>query len=238
VTEQEWMTCNDPGPMLDFLQGKATDRKMRLFAVACCRRVWYLLSDERSRSAVHAAEHYADGLTTPAELTAAQRQAMLAYIDGTDAFYGLRTDITRPHSTAPHAAALHAADAPPIYMKPAADSAAYSVFKPHSFPYPEAEATAAVAPERVAQAVLIRDIFGPLPFRPVTVHPDVLAWNDRLVVRLAQSIYEERRWGDMPILGDALLDAGCDNEEVMVHCRAGGEHVRGCWVVDLLLGKS
>ena len=76
------------------------------------------------------------------------------------------------------------------------------------------------------------------PFRLVTLAPSVLAWNDRLVVRLAQAIYEERRWGDMPILGDALLDAGCDNDEVVAHCRAGGEHVRGCWVIDLLLDKE
>jgi hypothetical protein len=94
------------------------------------------------------------------------------------------------------------------------------------------------SPERADQATLLRDIFGPLPFRPVTVHPAVLAWNDRLVVRLAGAIYEERRWGDMPILHDALLDAGCDNEEVLAHCRAGGEHGRGCWVLDLCLGKQ
>jgi hypothetical protein len=84
----------------------------------------------------------------------------------------------------------------------------------------------------------LHDIFGPLPFRPVTIHPGILAWNDWLVVRLAGAIYEERRWWDMPILGDALLDAGCDNEEVLAHCWAGGEHIRGCWVVDLCLGKS
>jgi hypothetical protein len=98
----------------------------------------------------------------------------------------------------------------------------------------------AAAEEVVAagQAAVLRDISGPLPFRPVTISPDVRAWNDRLVVRLAKAIYDARRWGDMPLLGDALLDAGCDNEEVLAHCRAGGEHVRGCWVVDLLLGKS
>ena len=84
----------------------------------------------------------------------------------------------------------------------------------------------------------LRDIVGPLPFRPVTVHPDVLAWGDRTVPRLAQAIYDERRWGDMPILGDALLDAGCDNDEVVAHCRDGQEHVRGCWVLDLCLGKQ
>jgi hypothetical protein len=92
--------------------------------------------------------------------------------------------------------------------------------------------------ERAAQCVLLRDLFGPFPLHPVTVQPDVLAWNGRLVVRLAQAIYDERRWGDMPLLGDALLDAGCDNEEVLAHCRAGGEHIRGCWVLDLCLGRG
>jgi hypothetical protein len=92
--------------------------------------------------------------------------------------------------------------------------------------------------EQTGQSNLLRDMFGPLPFRPVTVHPHVLGWNDRLVVRLAQNIYDQRRWGDMPILGDALLDAGCDNEEVVAHCRAGNEHVRGCYVLDILLGKE
>jgi hypothetical protein len=91
--------------------------------------------------------------------------------------------------------------------------------------------------EKKAQADLVRDIIGNPRF-PVAIDPAVLAWNDRLVVRLAQAIYDERRWVDMPLLGDALLDAGCDGEQVLAHCRAGGEHVRGCWVVDLLLGKE
>jgi hypothetical protein len=92
--------------------------------------------------------------------------------------------------------------------------------------------------ERRAQCQLLLDIFGSLPFRPVTIDPSVLAWNDGLVPRLAQAIYEERRWGDMPVLGDALLHVGCDSDEVVAHCRAGGEHVRGCWVLDLCLGKD
>jgi hypothetical protein len=95
-----------------------------------------------------------------------------------------------------------------------------------------------MAATRQLHSNLLRDIFGPLPFRPVTIDPSVLAWNDRLVVRLAQAIYDERRWGDLPLLGDALMDAGCDEDEVLAHCRSSGEHVRGCWVVDVLLGKG
>src|SRR5262249_49484390 len=88
-------------------------------------------------------------------------------------------------------------------------------------------------------AALLREIFGLLPLRQVAVHPDLLAWNDRLVVRLAQSIYDGRRWGDLPLLGDALLDAGCDDEQLLSHAREqGAVHTRGCCLIDLLLGKE
>ena len=63
-------------------------------------------------------------------------------------------------------------------------------------------------------------------------------WNDGTVHRVAQAIYDERAFERMPILADALEDAGCDNADILNHCRNGGEHVRGCWVIDLLLGKS
>lgn len=66
----------------------------------------------------------------------------------------------------------------------------------------------------------------------------ILAWNDGTVPRMAQSIYEERAFDRMPILADALEEAGCDNEAILQHCRGGGPHVRGCWVLDLLLGKE
>jgi hypothetical protein len=239
MTKSEWLACTDPREMLEALQagGLLSERKARLFAVACCRRIWHLLSDERSRSAVLVAERYADGLATLSELAAAQREANTAYSDGGDAFYGLRTDITPPHCTAPHAAALHAADPPPIYVLPAVDSAAYSVFKPRSFPYPEEEATAAVAPERAAQVVLLRDFFGG-PFRLVSVEPAWLGWEDCVVVKLAQGVYDEHAFDRTPILADALEEAGCDQADLLRHLRGPGPHVRGCWSLDLLLGKE
>jgi hypothetical protein len=71
------------------------------------------------------------------------------------------------------------------------------------------------------------------PFRPVTP-----AWQSDAVVRLAQAIYDERAFERLPILADALAEAGCDHAAILEHCRGPGPHVRGCWVVDLLLGKE
>jgi hypothetical protein len=86
--------------------------------------------------------------------------------------------------------------------------------------------------------VRLRDIVGPLPFRPVPLDAAWMAWNDGAVRKIAQVIYDERRYGDLPILADALEDAGCTDVDILTHCRSGGEHVRGCWVIDLLLGKA
>jgi hypothetical protein len=81
---------------------------------------------------------------------------------------------------------------------------------------------------------IIRDIFGN-PFRPVTFSPD---WRTSTAVALAKGMYESRDFSAMPILADALQDAGCDSDAILDHCRGPGPHVRGCWVVDLVLGKS
>jgi hypothetical protein len=81
---------------------------------------------------------------------------------------------------------------------------------------------------------LVRDIFGN-PFRPVTFDP---SWRTDTAASLARQMYESREFSVMPILADALQDAGCGNPDILDHCRGVGPHVRGCWVVDLVLGKS
>jgi hypothetical protein len=91
--------------------------------------------------------------------------------------------------------------------------------------------------DQPAQVKLIRDVYGN-PFRRVTADAIWLAWNEGTVMKLAQAIYEENAFDRMPILADALEDAGCDNVDILEHCRGPGPHVRGCWVLDLLLGKS
>jgi hypothetical protein len=89
--------------------------------------------------------------------------------------------------------------------------------------------------EGAVQAALVRCIFGN-PFRPVTFDP---AWRTSDVLALAQGIYDERAFDRMPILADALQDAGCTNDDILTHCRdTNTPHARGCWVVDLVLGKA
>jgi hypothetical protein len=80
----------------------------------------------------------------------------------------------------------------------------------------------------------LRDIFGN-PFRPVTFDPN---WRTTTAIQLAQQMYDSRDFSAMPILADALQDAGCDHADILDHCRGPSPHVRGCWVVDLVLGKS
>jgi hypothetical protein len=82
--------------------------------------------------------------------------------------------------------------------------------------------------------VLLLDIFGN-PFKPVSFDP---SWRTSTVVSIAQGMYESRDFSPMPLLADALQDTGCQNEDILNHCRGDGPHVRGCWVVDLMLGKS
>jgi hypothetical protein len=89
----------------------------------------------------------------------------------------------------------------------------------------------------VALAPLLRDLFGN-PFRPVHLDPAWLAWEDGTVRKLAEGIYQDQAFDRLPVLADALEEAGCADEQVLAHCRAGGPHARGCWLLDLLLGKG
>jgi hypothetical protein len=88
-----------------------------------------------------------------------------------------------------------------------------------------------------ADADMLRDLCGN-PFRPVTVDPFWLVWNDGTLVRMAQAIYEDRLFTHLPVLADALEEAGCHNSDLLDHCRQPEGHARGCWAVDLLLGKE
>jgi hypothetical protein len=93
------------------------------------------------------------------------------------------------------------------------------------------------AAEYAEMCIILRYIFGH-PFRPIQIDPAWLQWRDGAAVHITQTIYDTRRFQDLPILADALEEAGCADADILGHCRGPGEHVRGCWVLDLLLDKK
>ena len=215
MNEQEWLTCVD-SRRLAYSGIKSSSRRWRLVVCACARRVWELMEDERSRRAIEASEHVADGLDSERALAQFVADAETAW-----------NEISRKYEDgAERAAAAAAFLASCCSLHPNSVSNAMG-------------AVAEVVPEsaeaeRRAQVRIIRDIFGN-PFRLVVVEP---SWLTTTVLALASQMYESRDYSPMPILADALQDAGCDNDDILNHCRQPGEHVRGCWVVDLVLGKS
>jgi hypothetical protein len=218
MTEEEWRTSTEPEAMftqLGRLKMRAA-RPWRLFACACCRRIWERIPP-KSRKAVEVAEAFAEGKATDAE----RARAMLAA--------GL--------SHHPAAAAARQTATPTRYIvadtRSARDSAARAVAQ--MFRRNDEYLQAFVA-ECAAQAELVREVFGN-PFRQVAVDPAWLAAGGRAVSRLAEAILEERAFERMPVLGDALEEAGCADAEMLAHCRGPGPHVLGCWLLDWVLGR-
>lgn len=233
MTEAEWLACADPTPMLDYLEGKANERKLRLFAVACCRRFWNILFDARSRKALLLAEAYADGLVSKSDLGTGEREACeAASVTGLPDMDNRQIAVSL---AAWEAVNLVEMDLSHDWVT-SRSRMAESVHSQYEIPSNhDTDAMRRVKRrEFFTQSFLLRDIFGN-PFRPVAIDP---SWLTSDVLALANGIYEERAFDRMPILADALQDAGCNNDDILNHCRQPGEHVRGCWVVDLLLGKS
>jgi hypothetical protein len=228
MTEQEWLACTDPTPMLAFVRVKVGDRKLRLFACACCRRTWHVLTDERSRKAIEASERFADRLITRRQIIAAcggAHKAALKVLNPGGSDTALVQAVQAAHEVAKSAHTIPSRAQLMGWLPDAIVNRVLSCAGALGVP---------LSDERQHLAALLRDVIGN-PFRPPQ---PALAWNDGTVVRLAQTIYDQRAFDRLPILADALEEAGCTDPEILSHCRGSGLHVRGCWVVDLLLGKG
>jgi hypothetical protein len=285
MTEAEWLACTDPTPMLEFLREKAAAffreifekyldadvleflrsrviyRKVRLFEVACCRRIWEFVNDPQSRAIVEITERSADSPIDIREVLTLDYDRLTDNCGGPDqthamafmvaghvgySFLGLIHDVLWRADDFEDAletcknALMVVAETVEISGKDVLKLKDSEEFLPAFRRWEAAKAKAfrdCLTTEQRAQSDLLRDIFGN-PFRPVSLNPDWLTWNDGTVSKLAQAIYDERRYQDLPALADALEEAGCTNADILDHCRRPGEHVRGCWVVDLLLGKE
>jgi hypothetical protein len=222
MTEDTWFVCASPKLMLARVLVRGTDRKARLFGVACCRRVWHLLTDPRSRAAVDKAELFAEGMTTRRALRDANDLAALATPDIESK--GIRD------------AAIAATKVAESEVSACTSGVSYAVANAVAEKGSPCNFVDSIHAENLAHVSLIHCIVGN-PFRPVTLNPTWLQWNANTVRKMAQAIHDDRDFELLPILADALEEAGCDNREVLDHCRSDGEHVRGCWVVDLLTGN-
>ena len=275
----EWSAAVDPEAMLGAVLPAASDRRRRLLAVACCRRVegWFVgyaiaPRDDDYRRAVATAERFADGAATPAELAEACEDAddsalanhpyrdeswtapelrkvtfgddpgwparLLAEIDEED-YPDLDTDPAALDAWL--AAEEDAQDCLRTSLDPLRDVASRDMLRAGEtigrqilLIVRDFGGRAREAEERAAQAALIRDIFGD-PFPPPAFDP---GWSPPAVTALAETIYEEKAFDRMPALADALEAAGCRDPAILAHCRGPGPHVRGCWVLDRVLGKE
>jgi hypothetical protein len=237
MTEVDWLACTEPHAMLEYLKGRASERKLGLFGVACCRRLGHLLTDAQSREAVDLAERFADGLATHAQLDVGMDAAF-------DVFHEVKLPFDEPWD--PRAAYNPAADvASAVFHLRAtgADGAEWvAAFASSGLAYlagsyDDPAWDAARQAERARQCGLLRDLFGN-PFRSIRLEPGWLRHDGGAVLQAARAIYEGSRFDELPQLGDLLERAGCSDDEILGHCRRPGDHIRGCWVVDLLLGKE
>ena len=245
MTKAEWLACSDPMPMISFLQGKASDRKMRLYFCGGCRQIAHVFYGPQSLAAVEVAERFADGQASEEELERAEWRAEVPT-------FGYDLGI------ASYASPTKTAVIPRLVAMGALPESALSGGE---WPVEDAVRERLLAAAELAEFCAVRSltksdwgdkyisrvdwpgrwlftcVFGNT-FRPVLVDTAWLAWGDGTVVKLAQRIYDERSFDRLPVLADALEDAGCGDADILAHCRGTGPHVRGCWVVDLLLGRK
>jgi hypothetical protein len=228
MTEEEWLSGDDSGvyAMYEYIREKTTDRKLRLFGCGCCRRIWHLLEDGRSRRAVETAERFADCEIEPTKAAEAYSAANLAVHD---------SGTPKPHDpgVVRDATAFHAALAASWTTYPGmtawqASTEATKAVRSHAWRVDRTDRDF-VAPERRKQADLLRHIIGN-PFRPYPAPP---SWPS-IVVQLAESLYagQDRALA----LHDALLEAG--HAELAEHFRQETWHPKGCWAVDVILGEK
>ena len=230
ITEADWENCTDLDSAYYCALPRISGRKVRLFEVACCRRLLPHLILPASRDALDQLERFADDPPPETEakaVTAAARGAADSLYD-----HGWVTGATVHWLAA--SAVVGVAD---VYRGAVLNAAAHAVWILNRNPPttdPEQFEWDLDKGEDKVQLELLRDIFGN-PFRPVALDP---SWRTSAVVAVARRMYEARDFDPMPHLADALQDAGCEVGAVLDHCRGPGPHARGCWVVDGVLGRA
>lgn len=221
MVEADWLE-DAPQKLLHYIAPRSTERKLRLLSVACLRHLWHALPADVCREAVELGEMLADGAADPLALHAVRERLQ----EGKDQAVA-RSDFTT--------AALYLACETPVRA-----TMGSRYYLPQLVGYAPGNRHYGVwGPQRIdpPKCVLIREVFGD-PFSDHRPDAALLAWSDRLIPNLAAGIYAEHAFDRLPILGDALEDAGCTDAALLDHVRGPGSHARGCWVLDLLLGQA
>jgi hypothetical protein len=211
MTEAEWLDSNEPRHMLHFLKGRTSERKLRLFSCACCWHIEHLIRNQCALRVLESSERFADHNMSRDDFRE----------DWARCFEGV-FDTPSPD------AAVAWAGHDPIHVRDvlmALEEIARGLVL---------DQRTDVRVELRTQATMMRDIFG------YVVHHAVIdtCWKTDTVLTMARHSYSDRAFDRLPILADALEEAGCSDDAILEHCRGPGPHVRGCWVVDLLLGKE
>jgi hypothetical protein len=237
MTEADWLQCSKLYQMIEFLRDTQEDRKLRLFTVACCRSVWHAMNNPAFRRAVEVAEAFADHHASTEQLAAAYQEVISIPVPS-------QAGDTLRHPSKGIVMVTAAFGAASLTAFPemtwAPSHVSYNAILVAGWTKAEGDAWDRNADvgyytEEVKQLAILRDIFGPLPFRSMCLDP---AWRTPAVLHLAQAIYDDRAFDQLPILADALEEAGCTNADILDHLRRPGPHVRGCWPLDLILGRA
>lgn len=230
MTKQEWQESTDVLPMLRFTASGTSRRKLGLLLHSAIHRHHQLVLDRRSLEAIKLADEHLENPVHPGRIDPILRDAETAIRES-------------PH--APGFAAEHFARFVNDYLLFVTRGTNGDVIgilewflRAAMFCWVDSEAHR-IESRRQESALLadhLRDIIRN-PYTLGWVDPDWKRWNDETIVRFATSIHQTGCYEEMPIFGDALEEAGCDDEQILDHCRADQEHVRGCWVIDLVLGR-
>ncbi len=219
MTEPQWLGSQDPFGMLDFIADKVSERKLRLFVASCCRRIESLFPHLGGQTCLNVVDRWADALATDQEVEEAVSRVLVGWEPEQEIETVIRENIADALLEICERSGNPVEVARGVSLR-TRDAATAS--------------GASSTSEAKAQATALRDIVGN-PFHKQSLDPACLTSQ---VSHVANANYQQPRFDNLRVLGDTLEEAGCMDLEVLSHCRESGPHVRGCWVVDLILGKN
>ncbi|MGF1583392.1 MAG: hypothetical protein ACFCD0_29070 [Gemmataceae bacterium] len=252
MDEDQWRRSCDPVPMTQYLcqhqqihRTKAGQRKLHLLACSWCCRFWEHLPDW-AREKIVLLEQFYDGVVSREELAQALVSAHAFHSDISESFYDARDDGDTWQSLRKHELialiirSLLEFEQLQVRIVEICERLIQlldTVVLQQQSPRSINERRGVITSEREQMSHLVREIFGN-PHSPAKLDPIWLRWNNETVRKMAEQISTSETFHQMPVLGDALEEAGCSDESILDHCRAATKHSKGCWVLDLLLGKE